>query len=106
MLMSNLNNNALAAANEISGETETLKNTAVGRIEEMKKIKVKVEGMGCQNCADGIKASLLDRDGIISVKSDYNSKTFKIKFDDRKIDSEQILSIIEELGYKPAILSD
>ena len=60
----------------------------------------RVEGMMCaMNCPQKVNDSLNGVDGIKSCKVDFESKTAKVIFDNKKIDSEKIAETIAKGTY-------
>ena len=65
-----------------------------------KKVQFSIEGMHCGSCAAGIKMVLDNTDGVLNASADWDSKSGEVEFDEEKIQWEDILKAIEELGYK------
>lgn len=65
-----------------------------------KKIQFSIEGMHCGSCAAGIKMVLDNTGGVLNATADWDSKSGGVEYDDEKIKLEDILKVIEELGYK------
>jgi copper chaperone CopZ len=62
-------------------------------------VELKVEGLACQFCAQGLEKKLSGQSGISDVKVDM--KTRKVSFvSDKKIEDTQITKIVEDAGYK------
>lgn len=66
----------------------------------MIKIELKIEGMHCGACATGIQMLTSSMDGVKEVFVDYEGKKGIFEFDETKVNKEQIIKVIEELGYK------
>ena len=66
---------------------------------DMKNIRLKVNGMHCQSCEVFIRDTLEDIEGVASASADMKKKTVNVLFNDDKISTEQIRTIILELGY-------
>lgn len=64
------------------------------------KRSLKVEGMSCVNCARAIEIALKKTEGIKDVKVSFELGKVEVDFDERKVSEEEIISKIEELGYK------
>lgn len=65
----------------------------------MRKIKFKINGMHCTSCAMNIDGELEDTEGIKSSSTNYAKQQSEVEFDEDKIDSEKIISIINSVGY-------
>ncbi|MCH7828275.1 heavy-metal-associated domain-containing protein [Patescibacteria group bacterium] len=65
-----------------------------------KKVQFSIEGMHCGSCAAGIKMVLDNTGGVLNATADWDSKSGGVEYDDEKIKLEDILKVIEELGYK------
>ncbi|KKS13143.1 hypothetical protein A2617_01480 [Candidatus Daviesbacteria bacterium RIFOXYD1_FULL_41_10] len=70
----------------------------------MKKIKLKIEGMHCTSCALSIDMDLEDLEGVKSANTSYAKQETEVEYDKEKIELEQILDKIKELGFTPAVL--
>lgn len=66
----------------------------------MEKIELHIEGMHCGACATGIQMLTSQMDGVKSVFVDYDDKKGVFEFDTTKVNKDQIIKAIEELGYK------
>lgn len=66
-----------------------------------KKIKtiVKIEGMSCEHCANKVKDTFMNVDGIKGVKV-HLSKKEAIISSSNKLDKDLIKNLIENLDYK------
>lgn len=56
--------------------------------------------MHCGACAAGIQMFVSQMEGVKSVFVDYAGKKGTFEFDPQKVDKEQIIKAIAELGYK------
>ena len=63
-------------------------------------VQFSIEGMHCGSCAAGIKMVLDNTGGVLNATADWDSKSGGVEYDDEKIKLEDILKVIEELGYK------
>ena len=62
------------------------------------KLKITVEGMMCEHCANAVKSALESVDGIDSVKVDLKKKSVKIKGNDN-ISDDAVKSAVADAGY-------
>lgn len=69
------------------------------------KKKLKIEGMHCTSCAMNIDGELEDTEGVKEASTSYAKQVTEVTFDLEKVDEEQILHIIEKVGYR-AILEE
>ena len=65
----------------------------------MEKIDLHIEGMHCGACATGIQMLVSQMEGVGSVFVDYNGKKGTFEFDSSKVNKDQIVKSIAELGY-------
>lgn len=66
----------------------------------IKKVVLKIDGMVCVNCENLIEEVLLEKDGVIKVKSSYSKGLAEIDYDEDKISINDLIKIINEEGYK------
>lgn len=71
----------------------------------VKKVNLKIDGMHCNSCASGIQMVLQSTDGVVNAKASYDTKTGEVEFDEEKTNLDSILKVIEQLGYKPSVVS-
>ncbi|AEF95991.1 heavy-metal-associated domain-containing protein [Methanotorris igneus] len=57
----------------------------------MKELKLKIEGMSCGMCVNTIKRLLSELDGIINVDINLEEGIGIIKYDEEKINEDEIL---------------
>ena len=58
---------------------------------------LKIEGMSCSNCANGIKKHL-EKHGVKNVNVNFTTK--EASYDSKNQDKNHIIKLIENLGYK------
>lgn len=63
-------------------------------------IDLHIEGMHCGACATGIQMLVSTMDGVSEATVDYDGKTGKFTFDPAKVNKEQIIKGIADLGYQ------
>ena len=70
----------------------------------MKKEKyiVGVSGMHCASCAGTIEKKLGKKEGIVSASVNFASEKATVEYDAEKLSSRDIVSFINETGYKAA----
>ncbi|MBM4176584.1 MAG: heavy-metal-associated domain-containing protein [Ignavibacteria bacterium] len=63
----------------------------------MKTTELKIDGMSCNHCVMAVKSALMNL-GI--TNSEVEIGKVKIEYDESSIEESQILSAIEEEGYR------
>ncbi|MBF0558192.1 MAG: heavy-metal-associated domain-containing protein [Nitrospirae bacterium] len=64
----------------------------------MAEIVIKIDGMSCQHCVARVKKAL---DGIAGItESNVTVGSATVKYDESKVQSENIIAAIEKAGYK------
>ncbi len=72
-----------------------------------KTIKIKVDGMSCQQmCANGIDKKLKSTKGVETSKTTLESGLSIVTYDPAKISSKEIVSIIEKRNYKARVVKE
>lgn len=66
----------------------------------MKEINLKIEGMHCTGCSNRLEKVLNNTEGIENAKVSFECKEAIIKFDETKINEEEIKETIEDSGFK------
>jgi len=59
-----------------------------------------IEGMTCQGCEEHIKNAVAQLPGFISAEANHETGKVTVKFDKSKTSLEQVVSAINETGYK------
>ncbi len=65
----------------------------------MKQLKLKISGMTCAACSSSIERSLKRKDFIKSIEVDFINECANVAYDESKADANQIIALIEKLGY-------
>lgn len=65
----------------------------------MKKVTVKIGGMGCEHCKNTIEEYLNKQEGIKAVVSLENNNA-SIEYDDSKLSLDDIETFIEDTDYE------
>ena len=60
----------------------------------------KVEGMSCVNCARTIEIALKKKEGVKNVEVSFELGRVKVEFDEGRVEEEDIVRTIENLGYR------
>lgn len=74
--------------------------TSVSVAEAAEKVEIKVKGMVCSFCAQGIKKKLSSNESISKVEVNLDDKWVKFEISDNKtVSDEQLTSAIKDAGY-------
>ncbi len=68
--------------------------------ENLKTIKLSVEGMTCSGCEAAIINSLSRIDGVIKTQASYTEGEAVIAFDSLSVSIDEMKSVIVEAGYR------
>ena len=79
-----------------TAETEAVSDEPVSGISTV----VSVAGMTCPACAVGIQKALKSTDGILAARVVYETKTATVVFDEQIVSKEQIVTVINNTGFK------
>ena len=66
----------------------------------MKKINLNIEGMHCEGCSTRLEKVLNNLEGVEKAQVNLGEKKATIKYDETKINIENINEAIEEAGFK------
>ena len=66
----------------------------------MKKTTLKIEGMTCSACSNGLEKYLNKQDGIINANVNLVMANALIEYDEEKLDIKKIESFIKKAGFK------
>ncbi len=62
-------------------------------------LELNISGMHCAGCAAGIEGTLKSLNGILDAKVNFATGKGIFKFDSSKVNPQDIISKIQELGY-------
>ncbi|MBI2430479.1 MAG: heavy-metal-associated domain-containing protein [Candidatus Levybacteria bacterium] len=65
----------------------------------MKKITLKIIGMHCTSCTMNIDGELEDTTGVKEANTSYAKSITEVTFDEGKLTEENIIEIIQKVGY-------
>ena len=71
--------------------------------EEPKTVKLKITGMTCAGCTNGVATALKELDGVLEQKVEYPGNLATVKYNPAKTSVANIIKAIEKLGYKADI---
>ena len=66
----------------------------------MKKIILKIEGMTCSACSNGLEKYLNKQEGIINASVNLVMANALIEYDDEKLDMKKIENFVKKAGFK------
>ncbi|QWC00247.1 heavy metal translocating P-type ATPase [Mycoplasmatota bacterium] len=72
----------------------------------MKKIKLDLLGMTCASCSNAIDHVLNQEEGIKEANVNLASETALVTFDEEKLSINQIISLIQDIGYDAHLKND
>ena len=59
-----------------------------------------VPGISCDHCKMSIEQAVADLGGVQTVAVDIAARTVDLNFDEEKVQLDQIIDAIEEVGYE------
>ena len=68
-----------------------------------KTVIIKIEGMHCTSCAQGIKAMLKRTPGVITAEVSYEQREAVVEYDPSRTSPAKIVEAINNLGYKAKV---
>lgn len=86
--------------------TDNKAQTANTTQQEGKTLKLKITGMTCAGCSNHISNALKEVDGIIKHQVEYPGDLATIHYDPKKTNSDAIIKVIEQTGYKAEIIKE
>ena len=66
----------------------------------MKEVKLNIEGMHCTGCSTRLEKVLNNLEGVETAKVSLEENKATIKYDETKINIENIKEAIEDAGFK------
>ena len=72
----------------------------------MKKILLKIEGMTCSACSNGLEKYLSKQEGITNVSVNLVMSNALVEYDEEKIDIKKIENFVKKAGFKSLGLYD
>lgn len=66
----------------------------------MKENTFKIEGMTCSSCAGHVEKATRKLNGVIEANVNLATEKLAVKFDEKKLSVEEIISAVENAGYK------
>ena len=62
-------------------------------------LRYKIDKMHCVSCAANIDLTLEDLPGVIDANTNYATSSLVLSYDPEKLDPNQVINAIKELGY-------
>ena len=62
-------------------------------------LRFHIDKMHCTSCAANIDLTLEDLPGVIDADTNYATSTLVLSYDPEKLDPNQVINAIKELGY-------
>jgi copper chaperone CopZ len=73
-------------------------------------IQLRITGMVCQGCAQGITAMLENTDGVTSAEVSFADEMARIEYDSAKIETSKLVELIEnnemEMGFRAEVMAN
>jgi Cu+-exporting ATPase len=71
-----------------------------------KSLDFKIKGMSCASCVSRVEKALLKEEGIDSAEVNLATEVGRVYFENKKIDTNRIISAIFDAGYEASVLGD
>lgn len=71
----------------------------VSSAEERERVTLRVSGMSCSACAQGMEKSLQSAHGVYEAAVNFSNSVAAVSYDPSKTNKQDIIKIIEKLGY-------
>lgn len=65
----------------------------------MSAIKLSIEGMSCQGCADGLTRRLSSEPGISKAEVSFETKTADVEYDTGLLTEARLSEVVEKAGF-------
>lgn len=91
---------ALFSTTPLFAQTAPQQKTIAEQTENAQWVTLKVSGITCAGCAGHIQKALTGKEGVLDHEVKYPGDQVKVKYDPKKIKSEDIRQAIVALGYK------
>ncbi len=66
----------------------------------MKEVCLKIKGMHCEGCSTRLTKILNNQDGIENAKVSLEDAKAEIKYDDNKIELDEIREVVVDAGFE------
>ena len=69
----------------------------------MTKKRFQIQGMHCVGCAMTVDGAVEDLPGVKSATTNYARQVADVEYDEKKVTDTQIITAIQDAGYKATI---
>lgn len=59
----------------------------------------RIEGFGCQGCAENLSAALRRLDGVIVADASFEDRTLTVRYDVGRLDVDRLRAAVEAVGF-------
>lgn len=66
----------------------------------MKKVKLNISGMTCNNCLNRVETALTELEGVKKVKINLKKETASVKFDQTIQEIDDLTKAVDQAGYQ------
>lgn len=66
----------------------------------MKKVKLNISGMTCNNCLNRVETALTELEGVEKVKINLKRETASVKFDQTIQEIDDLTKAVDQAGYQ------
>lgn len=84
---------------EINGAKET-KQEQEDYKEELGKMSLKISGMSCASCAQGVEKALKSINGVEEVNVNFASQKAQIKYQPQQVNTADFIEVVRKAGYE------
>src|SRR5229473_4871668 len=67
--------------------------------------ELKITGMDCEVCSGVIQRKLLETPGVVKAEVRYPAGSARVQFDSSKTDTNKLIAVVSDTGYKATVLS-
>lgn len=71
----------------------------------VKEVALKIEGMTCASCTPMVKRALKKLDGVVNADVNFKEAKATVKYQERKVTVEQMIKVIEGIGFKASLFA-
>jgi len=69
----------------------------------MSKVKLEIDGMSCQGCADGLTRRLTSEPGVIGATVSFENKLADVEYDADQLDQAHLTGVVEKAGFSGVV---
>ena len=75
-------------------------------INNIKEMKVQLEGITCTGCAMDMETLLHEKEGIVDASVSFKDGTVHVRYDSGVLDRKNLFLTVRKLGFKAKIISE